>query len=73
MDKIKILKKKLKSHLWTDNPEIINSYLYEQRGNLSGKSQLLLKPKNTIDVSEIIKICNKYNTFAMLLNLVHLY
>ena len=60
MDKVNILKKKLKSHLWTDKPEVINSYLHEQRGNLSGKSRLLLKPKNTQDVSEIIKICNKY-------------
>lgn len=60
MDKTKILKKNLKSHLWTDNPEIINSYLYEERGNINGKSQLLLKPKSTQDVSEIIKICSKY-------------
>ena len=60
MDKVNILKNKLKSHLWTDKPEVINSYLHEQRGNLIGKSLLLLKPKNTQDVSEIIKICNKY-------------
>ena len=60
MDKINILKKKINSHLWTDKPEVINSYIHEQRGNLSGKSLLLLKPKNTQDVSEIIKICNKY-------------
>ena len=60
MDKIKILKKKLRNDLWIDEKEIISSYLYEQRGNLSGKSQLLLRPKSTLDVSEIIKICNKY-------------
>ena len=60
MDKVNILKNKLKSHLWTDKPEVINSHLYEQRGNLSGKSRLLFKPKSTQDVSDIIKICNKY-------------
>ena len=60
MDKIKILKKKLKKHLWSDKQEVINSYLYEQRGNLNGKSQLLLKPKSTLDVSKIIKLCNQY-------------
>ena len=60
MDKINLLKKKLKSHLWTDSQETINSYLYEQRGNLSGNSHLLLKPNNTSDVSKIIKLCNKY-------------
>ncbi len=60
INKIDILKNKLDEKLWTDKPSIIESYLHEQRGNLKGKSPLLIRPKNTDDVIKIVKICNKY-------------
>ena len=31
----------------------------EERGNLKGASKLLLKPRNTKEVSEILKICHQ--------------
>ena len=56
---IEILKEKLNGDLWTEDNEIIDSHLYEQRGNIKGKTSLLLLPQNTADVVEIVKICDK--------------
>ncbi len=56
---IKILKDKLSKNIWTDDSEVLNSHLYEQRGNIKGKTSLLLLPRNTADVVKIVKICNK--------------
>ena len=58
MHKIDILKNKISKALWTDKKDIIETYLYEQRENLKGKSGLLLRPKTTKDVEKIVKICN---------------
>jgi len=58
-NKIKKLKDKLKKTIWTDNIEKLKPHLYEQRGNIQGKSSLLMLPKNTADVVTIIKFCNK--------------
>ena len=35
----------------------LNPYLLEERGNFKGMSKLLLKPRNTKEVSEVLKIC----------------
>ena len=58
-NKIKKLKDKLNKTLWTDNIEKLKSHLYEQRGNIQGKSSLLMLTKNTSDVVKIVKFCNK--------------
>ena len=58
-NKIKKLKDKLNKTIWTDNIEKLKSHLYEQRGNIQGKSSLLMLPKNTADVVKIVKFCNK--------------
>ncbi len=58
-NKIKILKDQLNQTIWTDNIEKLKPYLYEQRGNIQGKSSLLILPKNTADVVKIVKVCNK--------------
>ena len=60
MKKINILKSLVKKKLWIDDPEKIKPYLYEQRGNLRGSSPLLLKPSTSLEVSKILKICNKF-------------
>jgi FAD/FMN-containing dehydrogenase len=57
-NKIKKLKAKLNETIWTDNIEKINPHLNEQRGNIQGKSSLLMLPKNTADVVKIVKFCN---------------
>ena len=33
--------------------------MHEQRGNIKGKSSLLILPRNTAEVVKIVKICNK--------------
>ena len=58
-DKIKKIKDTLNKTIWTDNIEKLKSHLYEQRGNIQGKSSLLMLPKNTADVVKIVKFCNK--------------
>ena len=58
-NKIKKLKDKFNKTIWTDNIEKLKSHLYEQRGNIQGKSSLLMLPKNTADVVKIVKFCNK--------------
>ena len=60
MHKIETLKKILKKIIWTDKFNIIKPHLLEERGNLSGKSSLLIHPKNTYDVVQVLKACNKY-------------
>lgn len=59
--KVKFLKEKLPKNIWEDKISIIEPYLKEERGRIEGHSSLLLRPKNTHQVSEILKICNKYN------------
>ena len=46
---------------WIEDKEIIEPYLLEERGLFRGESSLLLKPKNTEEVSKILKLCNEYN------------
>ena len=58
-NKIKKIKKKFNKTLWTDNFEKLKTHLNEQRGNIQGKSSLLMLPKNTEDVVKIVKFCNK--------------
>ena len=58
-NKIKKLKDKLNKTIWTDNIEKLKPHLYEQRGNIQGKSSLLMLPRNTADVVKIVKLCNK--------------
>ena len=55
------LKKTLGPKGWIDNIDVIEPYLIEERGLFKGKSKLLLKPKNTEEISDIVKLCNKYN------------
>ncbi len=60
MNKIEILKKKLKKIIWTDNLNHIEPHLYEPRGTFKGRSSLLIQPRNTEDVINVLKVCNKY-------------
>ena len=53
------LKNSLGSKGWIEDPLVIEPYLLEERGLYRGKSELLLKPSNTKEVSDIIKLCNK--------------
>ena len=55
------LKKSLGSKGWIEDPNEIEPYLIEERGIFKGNSALLLKPSNTLEVSNIIKLCNLYN------------
>ncbi len=58
-NKINILKDQLKQTIWTDDIEKLKPYLHEQRGNIKGKSSLLIFPRNTADIVKIVKVCNK--------------
>ena len=60
MNKLNLLKEKLKKSMWTDDESILSSHLYEQRGNLKGISSLLILPNNTSEVVQVLKLCNKY-------------
>ena len=46
---------------WIEDLSTIEPHLVEERGLYKGKSDLLLKPNNTNEVSKILKLCNKYN------------
>lgn len=59
--KLQKLKNTLGPKGWIEDKEIIEPYLLEERGLFRGESSLLLKPKNTEEVSKILKLCNKYN------------
>ena len=48
---IKILKKKLSPKIWSDKKKEIEPYLSEERGRISGKSNLILKPRNTAEAT----------------------
>jgi len=61
LKKLTKLKKTLGSKGWIEDPKEIEPYLIEERGLYKGKSALLLKPSNTIEVSDIIKLCNFHN------------
>ena len=61
LKKLTKLKKTLGSKGWIEDPKEIEPYLIEERGLYKGKSALLLKPSNTIEVSNIIKLCNFHN------------
>ena len=54
---INILKNKLPKNIWYDKKSTLKPYLIEERGRLKGKASLLLKPLNTVQVSNIIKVC----------------
>jgi D-lactate dehydrogenase (cytochrome) len=59
--KLQKLKNTLGPKGWIEDKEIIEPYLLEERGLFRGESSLLLKPKNTEEVSKILKLCNEYN------------
>ena len=59
--KLQKLKNALGPKGWIEDKEIIEPYLLEERGLFRGESSLLLKPKNTEEVSKILKLCNEYN------------
>ena len=46
---------------WIEDPNVIEPYLVEERGLFIGNSALLLKPSNTKEVSDIIRLCNTHN------------
>ena len=45
---------------WIEDPNVIEPYLVEERGLFIGNSALLLKPSNTKEVSDIIRLCNTH-------------
>ena len=53
--KLQKLKNTLGPKGWIEDKEIIEPYLLEERGLFRGESSLLLKPKNTEEVSKILK------------------
>ena len=59
--KLQKLKNTLGPKGWIEDKEIIEPYLLEERGLFRGESSLLLKPKNTEEVSKILKLCNEHN------------
>ena len=59
--KLQKLKNALGPKGWIEDKEIIEPYLLEERGLFRGESSLLLKPKNTEEVSKILKLCNEHN------------
>ena len=54
--KLNILKEKLGNGICIDDYEKIQPYLTEERGKLKGSSDLLLKPRNTKEVSKILRL-----------------
>ena len=57
--KLNILKEKLGNSICIDDYEKIQPYLTEERGKLKGSSDLLLKPRNTKEVSKILRLCDQ--------------
>ena len=58
-DKLNILKNNLNREIWYEKKHQIAPYLFEERGKYIGMSKLLLKPRSTKEVSNILSICNK--------------
>ena len=56
-NKLNNLKNNLNNKIWYEKKYQIEPYLSEERGNFKGVSKLLLKPRNTKEVSEVLKIC----------------
>ena len=56
-NKLNNLKNNLNNKIWYEKKYQIEPYLFEERGNFKGMSKLLLKPRNTKEVSEVLKIC----------------
>ena len=54
-NKIKKLKDKLNKTIWTDNIEKLKSHLYEQRGNIQGKS-FFFPQKKWIKLLKLVKM-----------------
>ena len=53
-DKLNNLKSNLSNKIWYEKQYQISPYLSEERGNFKGMSKLLVKPRNTKEVSEIL-------------------
>ena len=46
---------------WSEDPNEIDPHLQDWRGNYKGYSGLLLKPANTEEVSEVLKLCSRHS------------
>ena len=61
IEKLYCLKPFLGDKGWIEDKNIIEPYLLEERGLFRGSSSLLLRPKNSKEVSQILSICNQNN------------
>ena len=55
-DKLNILKNNLNREIWYEKKHQIAPYLFEERGKYIGMSKLLLKPRSTKEVSNILTL-----------------
>ncbi len=56
------LKTQLDEKIWSDDQERLAPFLQEWRGRWHGNTPLLLRPRTTLEVAAIIKICAAHKT-----------
>lgn len=59
---ISALKANLDAKIWSEEEQVLTPFLEEWRGRWNGNTPLLLRPRNTQDVVDIVKICAVHKT-----------